>query len=136
MTDLKKRPTRRFVLAALTLLLLCANHTTFAIETFSGRALAERCEAQPQSEPYANCKAYVQGVLDALETLRVQPDTLTYCLPSDMTLDVLAGLYLSESRLYPEVLDTPASRLIAGMLYKFFPCIRADQPRTTRVPVA
>ena len=93
--------------------------------TLSGQALATHCLADMQASTDGYCKAYFQGVLDTLNTTTRTPDQTTYCVPHDLNVEGLIGLYLSESRLYPEVLETPASRLIFGMLLKFFPCLRA-----------
>ena len=45
-----------------------------------------------------------------------------YCLPAGVEVEHLIARYVSESRLYPEVLDTPAALLILGMLIKFYGC--------------
>ena len=99
-----------------------------AQDALSGATLATHCRADMQAPSNGYCKAYFQGVLDTLNTTTQATDQPTYCVPHDLHFEGLIGLYLSESRLYPEVLDTPASRLIFGMLLKFFPCLRAQAP--------
>jgi hypothetical protein len=96
-----------------------------ALDAVSGQALADHCLADVKSNSEGFCIAYFAGVLDTLSTISRADGPATYCVPDDLAIESLIGLYLSESRLYPEVLETPANQLIYGMLLKFFPCRRA-----------
>ena len=115
------------VLAVLSVLgtLLLSPPAASALDSVSGQALANHCISDVKGTSKGFCRAYFLGVLDTLSTTSRPDGKATYCVPDDLAIEVLIGLYLSESRLYPEVLDTPANQLIFGMLLKFLPCRRA-----------
>jgi len=124
MRNVSNHPRLPVVLCLVTMQLLCSSATK-ALDTLSGQALATHCIEDLEATSGRFCQAYFQGVLDTLEATTRANDQATYCVPHDLEVGGLIGLYLRESRLYPEVLGTPASRLILGMLLKFFPCLRA-----------
>ena len=68
----------------------------------------------------SRCIGYVQGAVDALETLKMRDRV--YCPPPALPLKRIVLLFKSEAKVFPEALSNPAAVLIAGMLIKFFPC--------------
>ena len=74
----------------------------------------------------SRCLGYFQGVVDTLESLKARG--AVYCPPPALTLKEIVLFYQSEAKIFPDVLETPASDLITGMLVKFFPC-PADRGR-------
>ena len=94
-----------------------------AAPPLSGAELLRLCGGPEASGPTtAPCAAYVAGVIGMLDGAGRSVDAASFCVPPQTGLDDLVALYRSESRLYPDVLDVPAARLIAGMLLKFYPC--------------
>ena len=97
------------------------------IGTVSGAALVRLCGAvgpggaAVETPASARCVGYFQGVVDALESLKAMGAVL-YCLPEDFTAEHGVHLFKQEAETFPQVLDRPASDLIAGMFVKFFPC--------------
>jgi hypothetical protein len=97
------------------------------IGTVSGAALIHFCgEVGPggaavETPTTARCVGYFQGVIDALESLKAMGAAL-YCLPDDFTAEHGVHLFKQEAETFPQVLDRPASDLVAGMFAKFFPC--------------
>jgi hypothetical protein len=97
------------------------------IGTVSGAAFVRLCadvgpdKAAGRATASARCVAYFQGVMDALESVKVM-GAVIYCLPDDFTAEHGVHLFRQEAEIFPQVLDRPASDLIAGMFVKFFPC--------------
>ena len=97
------------------------------IGTVSGATFVHLCGdvgpggATIETTASARCVAYFQGVVDALESLKMM-GAVIYCLPADFTAEHGVHLFKQEAETFPQVLDRPASDLIAGMFVKFFPC--------------
>jgi hypothetical protein len=97
------------------------------IGTLSGNAFMHLCAdvwpggAVVETMNTTRCVGYLQGVIDALESLKAGT-RVPYCLPDDFTAEHGIHLFKQEAKVFPQVLDRPASDLIAGMFVKFFPC--------------
>ena len=69
----------------------------------------------------ARCIGYFRGTVDTLESLK-KLGRISFCLPPDLTTKEVILLYKNEAAIFPQVLESRASDLIAGMVVKFFPC--------------
>ena len=93
-----------------------------AEERIPGHKLLAWCGGVDDAAPMdPRCVAYMQGALHTILTFR-ELGAVRVCPPADLTVERAVALYKSESKIYPEVMDTPAADLIAGMVVKFFPC--------------
>ena len=85
-------------------------------ETMSGQQLLELCTS---GESGSACEGYFREVLAELGS--VTPP-LPICRAKGGSIGALVALYISESKIYPDVLQVPAKQLITGMMLKFFAC--------------
>ncbi len=113
---------RLVVLMALLVVASTAPSPTHAEEPIPGKKLLVWCGGVDEAAPMdPRCVAYMQGALHMVLTFR-ELGAVRVCPPDDLTVERAVALYKSESKTYPEVMDTPAADLIAGMVVKFFPC--------------
>ncbi|MBT6276056.1 MAG: hypothetical protein HOI95_18220 [Chromatiales bacterium] len=108
------------ILAGVLLALSLLTSPVGAREALTGRQLFELCsDGQAAVWISPACDRYFQEVLDALQSMT---PPLPICDTKHRSIAALVTLYVSESKVYPNVLHVPAEQLITGMMLKFFAC--------------
>jgi len=94
-----------------------ASHTTFR----TGNELYESCisktnSSQTNSAQNIFCLAYVAGIFDALESLRMT------CRPNEVTMGQAQDMIANYLRDHPEARHVAAADIVGSVLLKTFPC--------------
>ena len=112
----RARTARAAMAAALFMLTASAASAANDDRPLSGRQLLQLCEGIEAAKPVAGtpadsrCLGYVQGVVDALDTLKARR-TLT-CPPLTLTVKEIIHFYQSEAQLFPDALSISLLNLL------------------------